>query len=147
MSKLNSFLFSQAHEDVLIQALRISIAVIFIWFGLLKAFGFDPVSDLVQYSMAPMFAAGAGLLALGILEMTIGILILSNRFLLLTYSVLILHLVGTFSTFLFGWQIVFDPYFPILSMGGEFVVKNIVLIIAGLVVLVHEERRRMSGRL
>ncbi len=36
----------------------------------------------------------------------------------------------------------FDPYVPVLSFEGEFVIKNMTLAIAGLVVLVHEARRR-----
>ncbi len=137
----NSFLSSKKYEDVLIRVLRISIAIIFVWFGLLKISGHNPVFDLVQYSLIPLFAKGAGLIVLGVVEVVIGILIITNRFLLFTYTVMLLHLAGTFSTFIFGWHVVFSPYFPILSLGGEFVVKNAVLIIAGLVILVHEERR------
>ena len=137
----NSFLSSKKYEDVLIRVLRISIAIIFVWFGLLKISGHNPVFDLVQYSLMPLFAAGTGLMVLGVVEVVIGILIVTNRFLLFTYTVMLLHLAGTFSTFIFGWHVVFSPYFPILSLGGEFVVKNVVLIIAGLVILVHEERR------
>ena len=143
MSSLKSLLCSKKCEDALIVALRISIGIIFVWFGFLKISGHNPVADLVQYSMVPFFADGNGLIILGALEAIIGILILSNRFLVFTYTVMLLHLAGTFSTFIYGWHLVFSPYFPILSMGGEFVVKNVVLIIAGLVVLAHEERGRM----
>jgi len=124
-------------------ALRLSIALIFIWFGLMKVAGYDSVSDLVENSILPAsMSSGGGLLALGILEVVIGVLILTNKFLLFTYSILFLHLLGTFSTFIFGWSVVFSPHFPILSLSGEFVVKNITLVLSALVVLVHEERKR-----
>lgn len=145
MDKFNIFISSKKYEDLLIRCLRVSIAVIFIWFGLLKATGHNPVTDLVAFSMFPSLGSGAGLVGLGIIEILIGSLILTNRLLILTYSLLIVHLLGTFSTFIFGWHIVFVPAFPILSLSGEFVVKNITLIIAGMVVLIHEERRLRLG--
>lgn len=123
------------------KCLRVSIAVIFIWFGSLKVFGYNPVQGLVAFSVFPSLGSGNGLFILGAAEVIIGILILANSFLALTYSLLLLHLLGTFSTFIFGWEVVFVPYFPILSLSGEFVVKNLTLIMAGLVVLVHENRR------
>lgn len=145
MKAARSFLFSKKSEDIVIAGLRISIAVIFIWFGFLKVFGHNPVADLVEYSMMPFLGSGNGLMSLGILEVLIGILLLTNRYLLFTYTFLLVHLVGTFSTFIFGWHVVFSPYFPVLSLGGEFVVKNVTLIISALVVLVHEERKLRSG--
>ncbi len=140
-----SFLVSKKYEDVLIKSLRYSIAIIFIWFGLLKVAGYNPVFDLVQYSMMPPLASGAGLIALGIFETLIGILLFTNKFLLMTHTFLFCHLLGTFSTFIFGWHVVFSPHFPILSLGGEFVMKNLTLVVAALVVLVHEERRLLRN--
>ena len=125
-----------------IRLLRWSLAVVFIWFGALKVAGYNPVFDLIHNSMAPMLASGIGLTGLGIFECVIGLLLLCNRAILLAHLLLALHLLGTFSTFIFGWHIMFTPAFPILSLAGEFVVKNLTLVIAGLVVLVHESRRR-----
>lgn len=143
-SLVHLFLFSKWGEDILIKSLRVSIAFIFIWFGLLKIFGHNPVLELVEYSVMPFLGAGKGLFFLGVLEVVIGVLLLANKYLTFTYTVIILHLIGTFSTFIFGWHVVFQPYFPVLSLGGEFVVKNVTLIISALVVLVHEERKLQS---
>lgn len=145
MQTVRSFFFSKKSEDIVIAGLRISIAVIFIWFGFLKVFGHSPVADLVEYSLMPFLGAGKGLLFLGVLEVVIGVLLLANKYLAFTYTAIILHLIGTFSTFIFGWHVVFQPYFPVLSLGGEFVVKNVTLIISALVVLVHEERKLRSN--
>ena len=145
MKAIRPFLFSKKSEDIVIACLRVSIGVIFVWFGFLKVFGHNPVSDLVEYSMMPFLGAGNGLLFLGILEVMIGILLLVNKYLVFTYSIVLLHLAGTFSTFIFGWHVVFEPYFPVLSLGGEFVVKNVTLIVSALVVLIHEERKLRSG--
>lgn len=145
MKAARSFLFSKKSEDIVIAGLRVSIGIVFVWFGFLKVFGHNPVADLVEYSMMPFLGTGKGLLFLGILEVMIGILLLANKYLTFTYTIIILHLIGTFSTFIFGWHVVFSPYFPVLSLSGEFVVKNVTLIISALVVLVHEERKLRSN--
>ncbi|MES2930829.1 MAG: hypothetical protein V4665_03550 [Patescibacteria group bacterium] len=140
-------LFSARYETILITVLRLTLAVIFIWFGALKILGYNPVFDLIYNSILPMLAHGHGLVALGILEVFIGVMLLINRALVFTHAVVLFHLLGTFSTFIFGWHVVFNPHFPILSLDGEFVIKNMTLAIAGLVVLVHESRRKISIRL
>ena len=138
------FTFPARYEDRLITLLRYTLAVIFIWFGGLKILGYNPVVDLIENSLAPFLASGGGLIGLGIFETVVGALLAANRLVRLTHVVLVLHLLGTFSTFLVGFDVVFDPYFPILSLNGEFVIKNMTLAVAGLVVLVHESRRRQE---
>lgn len=146
MFSLRRLLMSARYENNLITTLRLTIGVIFVWFGALKMLGYNPVFDLIYNSLIPWFAQGTGLIVLGIAEAIIGIFLLSNRLLIFTHTLVLFHLIGTFSTFLFGWHIVFDPYFPILSLEGEFVIKNMTLAIAGLVVLVHESRLKRSSR-
>lgn len=142
MNRVFSFLYSAKYEDILIKCLRFSIGIVFVWFGGLKIVGYNPVFELIYNSMAPFFASGGGLVTLGIIEVVIGVLLLTNRFLIFTHTVLLLHLLGTFSTFIFGWHVVFNPFFPVLSLGGEFVIKNMALAISGLLVLIHEQRKR-----
>lgn len=144
MNMMN-FNFSKKHEDFMISGLRISIAIIFLWFGFLKVFGYNPVSEIVFNSMFPVYVSGMGLFALGTFEIIIGLLLISNSFLTLTYGVILLHLVGTFTAFIFGWDILFSPHFPILTISGEFVMKNLVLIFSSLVMLVHEKRKQQGG--
>lgn len=139
---LQQKLFSSSYENALVTTLRITLAIIFIWFGVLKMLGYNPVFDLVANSALPFLATGYGLVALGVIEVFIGGMLLINRALLFTHMLVLFHLLGTFSTFVFGWNVIFDPYFPILSFDGEFVVKNMTLAIAGLVVLVHESRNK-----
>ncbi|OHA91714.1 MAG: hypothetical protein A2832_01540 [Candidatus Zambryskibacteria bacterium RIFCSPHIGHO2_01_FULL_44_22b] len=127
-------------ENFLMKVLRIVIGVVFIWFGVLKVLGYNPVFELIYNSMAPFLAGGTGLVILGFVEVFIGAMLLSNRSRFFTHLLLVLHLLGTFSTFIFGWDVIFDPYFPILTLAGEFVVKNFILVMSGLVVLVHKPR-------
>jgi uncharacterized membrane protein YkgB len=129
------------YEDLLVVLLRYSIAIVFIWFGLLKVAGYNPVFDLIN-AVTPLLAVAPGLAVLGWFETLIGIGLLVNRFRSITHLLLLGHLAGTFLTFVTAPEVVFTPAFPALSLAGEFVVKNLVLAIAGLVVLLHESHRR-----
>ena len=134
-------MFPARYEHFLVKVLRFVIGIVFIWFGVLKILGYNPVYDLIYNSIMPAFAMGKGLMILGGIEVFIGLMLLINRIRFLTHILLLAHLLGTFSTFIYGWDIIFDPKFPILSLSGEFVIKNLVLVVSGLVVLVHESRR------
>ncbi len=138
-------IFSARYENSLVTVLRYTLAIIFIWFGALKILGYNAIFDLIYNSIMPILAHGRGLLILGVVEVFIGVMLTLNRALLFTHCIILFHLLCTFSTFIFGWHIIFSPHFPILSLNGEFVFKNMTLAIAGLVVLVHESHRRMHG--
>lgn len=127
------------HNHTLINALRISLGLVFFWFGALKIIGYNPVYEIV-YASFPFLASGTGNVILGAVETLIGAGLLLNVFTLVTHSALILHLLGTFSVFLLGSDLMFNPYFPVLTLSGEFVFKNAVLVVAGLVVLGHKRR-------
>ncbi len=110
------------------------MGLIFLWFGLLKLVGVNPVIDIV-YGSWPFLAQGVGNFALGLLETIIGAGLLFNIVPVLVHAALIGHLIGTFSVFILAPEIVFDPYFPFLTLAGEFVFKNVTLLMAGFVVL------------
>ncbi len=123
-------------ENNLIKLLRISLGLIFFWFGALKIFGYNPVYEIVMASF-PIFASGWGNVVLGAIETLIGLGLIFNIFRRLTHTALVIHLLGTLSVFFTGPEIMFSPRFPILTFLGEFVFKNITLALAGLVTLTH----------
>lgn len=117
--------------------LRISLGVVFVWFGALKVLGVTPVTDLVAGTVS-WADPGWFIPALGTLEVLIGSgLILATRLRL----VLVLftgQMVGTFLVFLVQPDVAFVGGNPLLlTVEGEFVVKNIVLLSAGLTVASH----------
>lgn len=132
--------FSSRVHTLLISGLRVSLGLIFFWFGALKIAGFNPVFEIVQAGF-PFLAHGLGNSFLGAAEAAIGIALLINIFPLAAHSALVLHLIGTLGVFLIAPHLMFNPYFPMLSLNGEFVFKNISLAIAGLVVLSYRNRR------
>ncbi len=140
MKKSFLLVFAKKHRHAFVTFLRLSLGIVFLWFGALKIAGYNPVYDLIANSMAPFLATAPWFTVLGIFEATIGILLISNKLVSITHVALFLHLIGTFSVFVFGWDMMFDPHFPVLNLQGEFVVKNLILVSSGLVVLSHEDK-------
>jgi len=132
-----------------ISLIRMSLAVVFIWFGALKVIGQSPVHDLVArtvYWVSP----DVFIPLLGFWEMAVGLGLLFAVALRLTLFLFWLQLAGTFLVLLVRPAIAFQGGNPLLlTTEGEFVVKNLVLITAGLVIggTVGEDRNsRGTGR-
>ncbi|MEX0864605.1 MAG: DoxX family membrane protein [Acidimicrobiia bacterium] len=117
-----------------VPALRVSLAVVFIWFGALKVLGVSPVVDLVAstvYWVDPDWFVPA----LGGVELLVGVGLMVNLGLRLVLAVLSVQLIGTFLVFLLHPEVAFQDGNPLkLTVEGEFVVKNLVLLAAAMVV-------------
>ncbi len=125
-------------------ALRISIAVLFVWFGLLKVTGTSPVASLVAAAV-PWVDQAFLVPALGWFEVGLGVVLLSGRLPRLTLVVVAVHLAGTFLLFVQAPALVMTGGNPLLlTTNGEFVVKNVVLICAALVLLGRDVGVRSS---
>src|SRR3989338_526034 len=114
--------------------LRVTLAVVFIWFGLLKVIGRSPVVDLVArtvYWVSPEFFVPL----LGVWEMLVGLGLLCAVALRLTLLLLWLQMAGTFLVLVLHPEIAFQGGNPfLLTTEGEFIIKNLVLIAGGIVV-------------
>lgn len=130
-------------EDNVVTLLRFSIGVIFIWLGLLKVGGYNPVFHVVDGTF-PYFATPDGTLILGLAESLIGVLLLANVWPVIVHGALIVHLLGTLLAFAATPSVMFAPQFPILTLVGEFVFKNTALAVSGILVLIHERRRALE---
>ena len=113
--------------------LRISLGIVFFWFGALKlAPGLSPAEELVRntiYFVDPDLF----LPILAIWEMLIGLGLIFGIFMRLTLLLLFLQMPGTALPLLIlpeaTWTV-----FPIgLTLEGQYIIKNLVLIGAGLV--------------
>ena len=128
---------SQAVRPFTMTALRVLLGLLFVWFGGLKIIGRSPVAALVSRTL-PFASPHLVLLMLGTAEVILGILLLSGLFLRIALPVLAIHLAGTFSTFVVAPALMFRGGDPLLlTANGEFVVKNLVLITATLVLIAH----------
>jgi uncharacterized membrane protein YkgB len=117
-----------------VPALRVSLAIVFVWFGALKVFGVTPVTDIVAdtvYWVDPDWFVPV----LGLAETAIGIGLLAGRFLRVVLGAMIAQLLGTFLVLVIQPDLAFqDGNVLLLTTEGEFVVKNLVLLTAGMVV-------------
>jgi uncharacterized membrane protein YkgB len=115
--------------------MRCSLALIFCWFGALKVAGNSPVYALIGATL-PWFNPQVIVPAVGVVEVLLGIGLLVPRARRLVLVVLVGHLCGTFLTFLMSPTSMFRGADPLmLTASGEFVLKNLVLISAALVLL------------
>jgi uncharacterized membrane protein YphA (DoxX/SURF4 family) len=131
---------SHALHPFTLTALRVLLGLLFVWFGGLKIIGLSPVAALVSRTL-PFASPHLVLLVLGAAEVTLGLLLLSGLFLRIALPVLAMHLAGTFSTFVVAPGLMFRGGDPLLlTANGEFVVKNLVLITATLVLIAHTGR-------
>ncbi|MBI3319815.1 MAG: hypothetical protein HYZ89_04435 [Candidatus Omnitrophica bacterium] len=130
-----------------IEFLRIALATVFIWFGLLKLAGRSPVAELVT-STVYWVPARHVVPLLGIWETVVGVGLLCRVALRVTLLLCWMLLSGTLLVLVLRPDITFQAGHPLLlTMEGEFIVKNLVLIAAGLVVggTVQHQQSRGSG--
>ncbi|HET9142854.1 DoxX family membrane protein [Actinophytocola sp.] len=114
--------------------LRLAIGIVFIWFGALKIANVTPVGDFVANTL-PWFDRAWVVPALGIFEVLLGLALISGKALSLVCAALVAHLCGTFLALVMQPNVTFQDGNPLLlTTEGEFVVKNLVLISAALVI-------------
>jgi uncharacterized membrane protein YkgB len=121
-------------ERIGVPLLRISLGVVFLWFGLLKIFAVSPVSGLVAKTIY-WFDPDVVVPALGAVEVFVGACLLAGRLMRVALPLLVLQMAGTFMVLILLPEVAFRDGNPLLlTVEGEFVVKNLVLLSAGLVV-------------
>jgi len=109
------------------QALRWSLGLVYVWFGILKVFELSPVDSLIQRFYAPMVSIPF-YCVLTAFEVLVGILLVIGWKKKLTALLVMGHLLGTMCILISAPEIAYEPFAPILSMEGEFVAKNVVLL-------------------
>jgi uncharacterized membrane protein YkgB len=121
-----------------ITTLRISLGVIFIWFGILKPLGLSPAAPLVMATVdfLPLFTPAQWLGIIGWWEVAIGLTFLFRPTVRIAIALLALQMVGTFMPLFMLPGVTFQagriPYAP--TMEGQYIVKNLLIISAALVV-------------
>lgn len=117
-----------------IPLLRIALGVVYVWFGALKLVpGLSPAEDLVVATVS--FLPAAVLMPLlGLWEIAIGLGFLLRRALRLTILLLFLQMPGTLAPLLLLPGRVFTVFPLGLTLEGQYIVKNLVLVSAALVI-------------
>jgi len=119
-------------------ALRVSLGIVFFWFGVLKFFpGLSPAQDLatrtIELLTFGLLSPGVSLLILATWECLIGLGLITGLFMRATLLLLLLQMLGTITPLFFFPAETFTriPYAPTLE--GQYIIKNIVLVTAGIV--------------
>lgn len=124
-----------------IVVLRIGLGIVFFWFGLLKFFpGLSPAEGLVRNTVyfinpdlfLPILAAW---------ETCIGLGLITNKFMRLTLLLLFLQMPGTALPLILLPDVVWTVFPYGLTIEGQYIVKNMVLIGAGLVLGGHVRKQ------
>lgn len=119
--------------------LRVSLGVVFLWFGALKFFpNMSPAQDLATRTIGVLtFGAippNISIVVLATWECLIGLGLIFGAFLRATLLLLWVQMLGTVTPiFLFPGEVFHRiPYAPTLE--GQYIIKNVVLVCAGLVI-------------
>ena len=116
-----------------IRLLRVSVGLVFIWFGALKTAGISPAQELVArtvYWLPPE----AFVPFLGWWEVLIGVSLLIRPLARVAIALLFLQMPGTFLPLVLLPDVCFTSIPFGLTIEGQYIVKNLVLISAAIVV-------------
>ncbi|PSQ47555.1 hypothetical protein BRD19_09070 [Halobacteriales archaeon SW_7_65_23] len=116
-----------------IPVLRVAVSVVFIWFGALKVFDVSPAADLVSRTVY-FFPPEVFVPILGVWEVVIGICLLYRPLIRLGIFLLFLQLPGTFLPVILLPEVVFQTFPHALTVEGQYIAKNLVIIGAALVI-------------
>jgi uncharacterized membrane protein YkgB len=119
--------------------LRISLGIVYLWFGVLKFFpGYSPAQELAVKTMDQisfgLVSGDQALRLLAVWETAIGLGLLFGVWLRFTLLLLFLQWFGTIMPLFFYPEEVFlrVPFVPTLE--GQYIIKNLVIISAALVI-------------
>lgn len=137
-------------KDNGITLLRLSVGLVFFWFGMLKFFpSLSPAEGLVLDTIHRMtfglFTDSQVTLGLALWEVSIGLGLIMGKFMRVVLLLLFLQLPGTFMPIFFFPEQVFEwiPLVPTLK--GQYIFKNLVLIAAGIVMGSYVESNPLGG--
>jgi uncharacterized membrane protein YkgB len=126
-------------RTISIPTARISLFVVFFWFGLLKLLGLSPAGSLVHglFDQTISFMAfDTFYMLFAALECIIGILFLIKGAERIVLPLLLFHMVTTFMPLVWlpteSWQAPFVP-----TIVGQYIIKNLVIIATAIGLMAH----------
>lgn len=124
---------------------RISLFVIYFWFGILKVLGISPaeplVNNLFDQILAGIIPFDAFSRGFGLFECGIGIIWLFPQLTRWSLYILLFHMISTFLPVLLlpndTWHSWFTP-----TLVGQYIIKNFALIALGMIIFQFENDRK-----
>jgi len=118
---------------------RMMIALVYVWFGFLKILGTSPaeglVSDLFNVTLSGLMSSSQFVICLGVFECVLGLIWLFPSLTKIAFYTLIFHLITTFMPIVLLPNTTWTSFFS-LTLVGQYIVKNVVLLGAGYFVYV-----------
>ncbi len=113
--------------------LRYSLAIIFIWFGILKPLGISPAEEIVRKTVT-WIPPDIFVPLLGWWEVAIGVGLLFRPLIRIGLLLLFLQMPGTMLPLILLPDICYTQFPYGLTLEGQYIIKNLILISAGIVV-------------
>ena len=146
MARVISF-FLERHQ---FRILRICIGILFLWFGGLKFFpGLSPAEglasrtiEILTFHLLPEWMI---MPSLAIMEFGLGLLLVFSREFKLTFWLLLFHMCCTIMPLFILTDVTFKSFPFQLTIEGQYIVKNIVIISAAFVLLFQSKNNRIHN--
>jgi len=132
-------------KEIGIPALRISLAIVFIWFGILKPLHLSAANDLVVKTVY-WFNPNWFVPFLGYWEVLIGICLLYKPLIRFGIFIMLLQMVGTFLPLVLLPDIIYIKFPFVMTLEGQYIIKNLVLIAAAIVIGSHVRDKEIKKR-
>jgi putative oxidoreductase len=107
------------------KVLEVFLGAVYLWFGALKLAGVSPMVGFLRAVWEPL-GGGPLFILLALFEVTVGIALVAGIARKAAAAGILAHLAGTFVAMALVPHLMFKPCFPVLTLEGEFVVKNLV---------------------
>lgn len=127
---------------------RISLFIIFFWFGLLKIISTSAANPLVESLLnktLPFIGFDQFIIFLGIWEMIIGIAFLIPRKEKIAIAILIPHMATTFMPLILLPQIAWQS-FLVPTLEGQYMIKNLLIISLAFNILIFAKHESIAKK-
>ena len=114
--------------------LRYSLGLIYIWFGILKPFGLSPAQELIENTVYWFDNPKTFVPILGWWEVVIGLTMCIKPLIRVSIFLLFIQMPGTFLPLILLPEVCFNNFPFGLTLEGQYIIKNLIIISAALVV-------------
>jgi uncharacterized membrane protein YphA (DoxX/SURF4 family) len=133
----------QSKRNASFIVLRTSIGIVYLWFGVLKFFhGVSPAEELAAQTIHKitfgLISDSVNLRMLATWECALGICFIAGKYIKPVLVMMFLHMLFTFTPFIFFPGITFQQAPIVPTLAGQYIIKNIIIISAGIVLWMQE---------
>jgi len=136
------------NENKVVTYTRISMFIVYFWFGILKVIGISPAETLVQnlseFTINYFLDDSIFIPLFGLFESSIGLLFLFPKITKIAVGIFLMHMSMTFLPMVVlpkdAWAFMFTP-----TLVGQYIIKNLTIIGAALLIYTHHQRTYKSN--